>query len=61
MNIHDSISRREANAQNRAVELSEQQLENVAGGTKTVDAASPSLFAFCCNGKHIPNATLTVR
>ena len=61
MNIHDSISRREANAQNRAVELSEQQLENVAGGTKTVDAASPKLFASCCNGKHIANATLTVR
>jgi type VI protein secretion system component Hcp len=61
MSIHDSISRREANVQNQAVELSEQQLENVAGGTKTVDAASPGLFAFCCNGKHIPTGTITVR
>ncbi len=44
-----------------AAELSERQLESVAGGTKTVDAASPNLSAFCCNGKHIPAATLTLR
>jgi type VI protein secretion system component Hcp len=61
MSIHDSISRRQANVQNQVVELSEQQLENAAGGTKTVDAASPKLFASCCNGKHIANAILTVR
>ena len=37
------------------VELSDQQLDTVAGGaiTKTVDAASPSLFKLCCTGKHV--------
>lgn len=29
--------------------------------TKHVDAASPNLMLFCCNGKHIDNAVLTVR
>ena len=42
------------------VELSEQQLDHAAGGvhfTKTVDQASPNLFAQCCTGKHIPSAS----
>lgn len=29
--------------------------------TKYVDLASPNLIKFCCNGKHIGEATLTVR
>lgn len=29
--------------------------------TKYVDAASPTLMLACCNGKHFPTATLTVR
>ena len=29
--------------------------------TKYVDSASPSLFLYCCNGKHLEEATLTVR
>lgn len=29
--------------------------------TKYVDAASPELMLYCCNGKHMPKATLTVR
>ena len=39
----------------KPVELSDQQLDALAGGaikTKTVDAASPSLFKLCCTGKH---------
>ena len=29
--------------------------------TKWIDKASANLMLFCCNGKHIPEATLTVR
>lgn len=29
--------------------------------TKNVDKSSPTLFLFCCNGKHIPSGTITVR
>jgi len=29
--------------------------------TKYVDAASPDFMTHCCNGAHIPNATLTIR
>jgi type VI secretion system secreted protein Hcp len=29
--------------------------------TKWVDKASPTLQLYCCNGKHIPSAVLTVR
>jgi type VI secretion system secreted protein Hcp len=29
--------------------------------TKWIDKASPNLFLYCCNGKHIDRATLTVR
>lgn len=29
--------------------------------TKYIDLASPDLMLACCNGKHIPEATLTVR
>jgi len=42
-NQQQSISR------SKPVELSDQQLDNVAGGMS------------CCNGKHIAKATLTVR
>jgi len=34
--------------------LSEQELGQVVGGTKTVDSASPTLFKLCSSGKHIP-------
>jgi type VI protein secretion system component Hcp len=33
--------------------LSEQELEQVVGGTKTTDKASPKLFEACSSGKHI--------
>ena len=29
--------------------------------TKYVDAASPNLFLFCCNGQHVKKVTLTCR
>ena len=29
--------------------------------TKYIDKASPELIRYCCNGKHVPEATLTVR
>ena len=29
--------------------------------TKYVDAGSPSLILYCCNGKHLPEALLTIR
>jgi type VI protein secretion system component Hcp len=57
MSKQDSIARKTADDQSRLVELSEQQLDHVAGGdmhiTKTVDKASPNLFLHCCTGKHI--------
>jgi type VI protein secretion system component Hcp len=44
----------------KPVELSDQQLDTVAGGaiTKTVDAASPTLFQLCCTGKHFQSGKL---
>ena len=57
MSKQDSIAHPAACDQSRMVELSEQQLNHVAGGdihiTKTVDQASPNLFVHCCTGKHI--------
>jgi type VI protein secretion system component Hcp len=41
--------------QNGQHELSAEQLDAVSGGvhgTEVTDRSSPSLFAFCCNGKH---------
>ena len=29
--------------------------------TKYIDKSSPVLMLYCCNGKHVPEATLTVR
>jgi hypothetical protein len=41
----------------KPIELSERQLENVVGGTKS----SSSLFAGCVNGKHIAIGKITCR
>lgn len=54
MSRQTSMIHRAANEQSKPIELSEQQLDNVAGGTK----ASHSLFEKCCTGKHIPNAVI---
>jgi type VI protein secretion system component Hcp len=51
----ENIIRQEARDQ--LVELNEQQLDMVAGGTKT-DKASPNLFSACCNGKHFPTVSI---
>ncbi len=54
MSKQNSIARRVAHDR-KLVELSDRELDTVAGGTtitKTVDAASPSLFKLCCTGKH---------
>jgi type VI protein secretion system component Hcp len=41
------------------VELSGRQLDNIAGGmTKTVDAASLTLFQLCSQGKHLGSGKL---
>jgi type VI protein secretion system component Hcp len=59
MSKQDSIARKIAHDQSGLVELSEQQLDHVAGGdiviTKVVDKASPNLFSHCCTGKHFPS------
>jgi hypothetical protein len=60
MSTQDRMIHPAANDRSGLIELSEQQLDSVAGGTKTVDHASPSLFTHCCNGKHFPKVTLTV-
>jgi len=41
------------------VELSPEELDQVNGGTKVVDASSPTLFQACATGKHINKATIS--
>ena len=59
MSKQNSISHQSANDRSSPIELSEQQLDSVAGGTKAIDHASPNLFARCCTGKHIPKGLIT--
>lgn len=40
--------------------LSDEQLEQVAGGGQAVNKSSPTLSHACANGKHIPNATIVL-
>ena len=61
MSKQNSIMQQAPNHQFGLIELSERQLDNVAGGTKTTDHASPDLSAQYCSGKHFPNAVITVR
>jgi len=44
----------ETAGQTKAVveQLSDNELEKVCGGTKTIDKSSPNLFAACATGKH---------
>jgi type VI protein secretion system component Hcp len=44
--------------QSKPTELSELELDNVVGGTKKTDGASPNLFLKCCNGKHIDRVSV---
>jgi type VI protein secretion system component Hcp len=59
MSKQNSIIQPVADGRSRPIELSQQQLDNVAGGTKSTDLASPNLFAQCCTGKHIPHGNVT--
>jgi type VI protein secretion system component Hcp len=47
------MSKQAADDRSKLIELSELQLDNVAGGTKVVDKSSPNIFLMCANGKHI--------
>jgi type VI protein secretion system component Hcp len=51
------MSKQAANDQSKTIELSEQQLDSVAGGTKITDQSSPKLFTLCCSGKHFKDAS----
>ena len=44
--------------QSKPIGLSELELDNVVGGTKKTDGASPNLFLKCCNGKHIDSVSI---
>jgi type VI protein secretion system component Hcp len=57
MNKQNSMIHPAANEQSKPIELSEQQLDNVTGGTK----ASLNLSSHCCTGKHIPTAVIAMR
>jgi type VI protein secretion system component Hcp len=52
------MSKHAAKNRSELTELSEQQLNNVAGGTKSVDKASAKLFQACATGEHIKTATV---
>jgi type VI protein secretion system component Hcp len=52
------MSKQAADNRLKPTELSEQQLDYVAGGTKSIDKASAKLFQACATGEHIKTATL---
>ena len=52
-NVETEIAKTETSAT-----LSEQELGQVVGGTKTVDSASPTLFKLCSSGQHIPKVLI---
>jgi type VI protein secretion system component Hcp len=55
----DKIIGQQAGDQSGPIELNDQQLDTIAGGTKTTDKASPSLFNSTCTGTHIKDAKIT--
>jgi type VI protein secretion system component Hcp len=55
------MSKPAADTRSNMVALSEQQLDNVVGGTKKVDKSSAKLFQACATGEHIKTATLVCR
>jgi bacteriocin-like protein len=52
------MSKHTANNRSELTELSEQELDNVVGGTKKVDRSSVKLFQACATGEHIKTATI---
>jgi type VI protein secretion system component Hcp len=49
---------RKVSDQSQSVELNDQQLDMIAGGTTPKDQASPNLFKLCATGEHVKTATL---
>jgi type VI protein secretion system component Hcp len=52
------MTKQAADTRSRRIELSEQQLDHVAGGTKKIDKSSAKLFNACATGEHIKSATI---
>ena len=52
------MSKHTADDRSKPTELSEQQLDEVVGGTKKIDKASAKLFESCATGEHIKGATV---
>jgi type VI protein secretion system component Hcp len=52
------MSKHAADNRSKPTELSEQQLDNVVGGTKKIDKASAKLFESCATGEHTKTATI---
>jgi type VI protein secretion system component Hcp len=49
---------KEAKITEVADEVTQEQLDLVAGGKKTPDAATPKLYEAASKGKHIPQVTI---
>jgi hypothetical protein len=56
----DKIIPQKADDQSKPVELNEQQLDMVAGGTKGTDKASTKLFELTATGTHIKDAKIII-
>jgi hypothetical protein len=56
--LEASMTKQAADDRSKPNELSEQQLDNVVGGTKKIDKASAKLFESCATGEHLKTATL---
>jgi type VI protein secretion system component Hcp len=52
------IVQHEVSDQCQPIELNQQQLDMIAGGTTIKDKASPNLFKVCATGKHLKTANL---
>ena len=52
------MTKQAADDRSKPIELSEQQLDNVLGGTKKIDKASAKLFESRATGEHLKTATL---
>jgi type VI protein secretion system component Hcp len=56
--LEANMTKQAADTRSRPIELSEQQLDHVAGGTKKIDKSSAKLFNACATGEHIKSATI---
>jgi type VI protein secretion system component Hcp len=53
-----NMTKQAVDNRSKPIELSERQLDEVAGGTKKIDKASAKLFESCATGEHIKTATI---